>query len=331
MATVRKRGDKWQVQVRKAGRPPISRSFKHKSDAETWARQVENEIDRAPLGFDRAKLRTLTLSDLVSRYRDEITPKKRGAAVERYRLARLLSCELGPLSLENLTAEHVARYRDQRLREVGAEAVRRELGLVRHVLNIARREWSVPLLVNPVADVTLPNPSKARERRLDASEWARLLDASKGRRATWLSPMLQLSLATGMRRSELLSARWEDVDLSRRTLRLRLTKNGHSRTIPLSLDAVSILEALPRSNSGLLFTVTPNAVRLAWERLTAKAGLVDLHFHDLRHEAISRFFERGLSLAEVALISGHRDHRMLLRYTHLRAENLLAKLDGPAN
>ncbi len=328
MATVRKRGGKWQVQVRKAGRPPVSRSFNHKADAEAWARQVENEIDRAPLGFDRAKLRTLTLSDLLDRYRDEITPQKRGAAVERYRLARLLACQLAPLSLENLTAEHVARYRDHRLREVGPEAVRRELGLVRHVLNIARREWNVPLSGNPVADVTLPNPSKARDRRLDASEWARLLEACTGRRATWLEPLIRLALATAMRRSELLSARWEDADLSRRTLRLRLTKNGYSRTIPLSLEAVSILQSLPRSNSGLLFAVTPNAVRLAWERLTAKAGLADLHFHDLRHEAISRFFERGLSLAEVALISGHRDHRMLLRYTHLRPENLLAKLDA---
>lgn len=327
MATVRKRGDKWQVQVRKAGRPPVSRSFNHKADADVRARQVENEIDRAPLGFDRAKLRTLTLSDLLTRYRDEITPQKRGASVELYRLARLRGCQLALLSLENLTAAHVAKHRDLRLREVGPEAVQRELGLVRHVLNIARREWDVPLLVNPVADVTLPNPSKSRDRRLDAGEWARLLDACKGRRAKWLEPLIRLALATAMRRSELLSARWEDVDLSRRTLRLRLTSNGHGRIIPVTLKAASILVDLPRPNSGLLFPVIPNAVRLAWERVTAKASLSGLHFHDLRHEAISRFFERGLSLAEVTLISGHRDHRMLLRYTHLGPENLLAKLD----
>ncbi|MDA0341679.1 MAG: tyrosine-type recombinase/integrase [Proteobacteria bacterium] len=74
--------------------------------------------------------------------------------------------------------------------------------------------------------------------------------------------------------------------------------------------------------------MSPNAVRLSWGRLTHRAGIEDLHFHDLRHEAISRFFEMGLSVPEVALISGHRDPRMLFRYTHLRAEDVARKLVG---
>ena len=73
--------------------------------------------------------------------------------------------------------------------------------------------------------------------------------------------------------------------------------------------------------------MSANAVRLAWERLKNKGNIKDLHFHDLRHEAISRFFEKGLSIPEVALISGHKDVRMLFRYTHLKAKDVLIKLN----
>jgi Site-specific recombinase XerD len=73
--------------------------------------------------------------------------------------------------------------------------------------------------------------------------------------------------------------------------------------------------------------MSPNAVRLAWERLKKKGDIKDLHFHDLRHEAISKLFEKGLSIPEVALISGHKDVRMLFRYTHLKAEDILLKID----
>ena len=79
--------------------------------------------------------------------------------------------------------------------------------------------------------------------------------------------------------------------------------------------------------SKLPFSMSANAVRLAWEKLKIKGSIKDLHFHDLRHEAISRLFEKGLSIPEVALISGHRDVRMLFRYTHLKAEDVLNKID----
>ena len=130
-----------------------------------------------------------------------------------------------------------------------------------------------------------------------------------------------------MRRGELVNILWEDIDFARRTLHIPHTKNGHPRTIPLSPRAIDILRQLHGSNEARVFPMSPNAVRLAWQRLTKRAGIEDLHFHDLRHEAISRFFEMGLSVPEVALISGHRDYRMLFRYTHLRAEDVAAKLD----
>ncbi len=113
--------------------------------------------------------------------------------------------------------------------------------------------------------------------------------------------------------------------MSAPTIRILKTKNGHPRTIPLTPKAVEILSSMARTEERV-FPVTPNAVRLAWERLRRRAGLEDLRLHDLRHEAVSRFFEYGLTVPEVALISGHRDPRMLSRYTHLRPEKVAEKL-----
>jgi integrase len=122
--------------------------------------------------------------------------------------------------------------------------------------------------------------------------------------------------------------RWDDVNVGAGTVLLRNTKNGHPRTVPLSARALAIIRDMPRFGD-MVFGVSANAVRLAWERLKRRARVSDLRFHDLRHEAISRFFEKGLNMPEVAAISGHRDPRMLMRYTHPKAEAIAIKL-GPA-
>jgi integrase len=136
---------------------------------------------------------------------------------------------------------------------------------------------------------------------------------------------VQLAIETAMRRGELLSLRWEYVDLQERTVFLPMTKNGCSRHVPLSSAAVQILERLPRAISGEVFPLTPNAVKQAFNRARADAGLDDLHLHDLRHEGASRLSER-LNVLELASLTGHRDLRMLQRYTHPRASELAKKL-----
>ena len=118
---------------------------------------------------------------------------------------------------------------------------------------------------------------------------------------------------------------WDHIHWDNRTLHIPDTKNGYPRTIPLTPRAIEVLRELPQTDTSVM-AITGNAIRLAWERLKKKAEVTDLRFHDLRHEAISRFFEMGLSVPEVALISGHRDPRMLFRYTHLRAEEVGKKL-----
>jgi integrase len=325
MATIRKRGTKWQVQVRRKGSPPLSRSFLHKADAQAWARHIELQADRGDLTPKAIVLSQLTLGDLIRRYLDEVVPRKRSAKNEAAVLRAFLRHPVTQVALSKLTSAQLAAYRDERLTVVKGATVRREFVILRHCFETAKGEWSIPLRINPLKAVRLPSDSKARDRRLQQNDGEELMKAMTTPSAWYLRPLITLAIETGMRRGELLSIRWKDVDQTAPTIRILKTKNGHPRTIPLTPKAVEILASLERKDDRV-FPVTPNAVRLAWERLRRRAGLEDLRLHDLRHEAVSRFFEYGLTVPEVALISGHRDPRMLSRYTHLRPEKIAEKL-----
>jgi integrase len=328
MATIRKRGQRWHVQVRRKGWGSVTRSFLRKADAKTWAREVELEADRRGLPADRKVLERLTLADVLCRYREEVVPRKRGAANETLAINAFLRHELASAPIAELRPADVAAYRDERLRTVKPTSFSRELDILRHALEVARKDWSLPLVANPFAAISKPKKADARSRRLQQGEWARLEEACRQCRSPYLLLMVELAVETGMRRGEMLKAQWQHVDLGNRTLHIPLAKNGSARTIPLTPRALAIIERL-KALSGqrqLVIPMTLDAMKMAWKRAIRRAGLSDFRFHDLRHEAVSRFFEYGLSVPEVALISGHRDPRMLSRYTHLRPENVAEKL-----
>lgn len=314
MATIRKKNGLWQVQIRRKGYRTLSRSFTYKDWALRWAKETERELELGTVPAAISDLKRIIFGDLLSRYLEEITPTKRGAESERYRLSRFLRHSISSLSLDRLTPQVLAAYRDERLREVCGASVRREMTILHHCLEIARREWGIPLSQNPVEGLRLPPHSPSRVRRLAPGELERLLSAAETK-VWYLAPIIRFALATGMRRGEILSLKWSDIDLERRLAFLRLTKNGQSRVVPLAPDAISVLRHIPK-NEDQVFPVSPNAVRLSWERLCRLTGMEDLHFHDLRHEAISGLFESGIILPEIAQISGHRDIRSLLRYAH---------------
>jgi integrase len=189
------------------------------------------------------------------------------------------------------------------------------------VFEVARKEWGI-YVHNPVRDIKLPPGGRPRDRRLQPGEETRLFTACREARNRWLLPMVQLALDTAMRQGELRRLRWEHIDLHRRTAHLPDTKNGEARTVPLSSTAVAVLRALPRALHCDVFPgVTTEAVERSYMRAIRRAGI-----HDLRHEATTRLFEKGLNIMEVASITGHKDLRMLRRYTHLKAEDLARKL-----
>lgn len=269
--------------------------------------------------------RSTTLSAIVERYLRCVTPRKRSSETERYRLMKLLRDPICDTSLATLSAAIIADYRDRRMVEVGAGTIRRELSLLNHMLDLARREWGILLAANPVADVAKPRLNNARTRRLKADEWVALRRSLEKSRNPLMISFVRMAIETALRRGELLDLRWSRIDWQASTAHIPRTKTDRSRTIPLTPAALRLLESLSRGEDRV-FPFSANSVKLAWVRATKRAGIVGLRFHDLRHEAVSSFFEMGLSMPEVALISGHRDPRMLFRYTHLEPANLARKL-----
>ncbi len=327
MATIEKRGKYWRVRVRRAGYPPQSRTFDSKVQALIWARDVEGDMDRG-IFVDRTEAEKNTLGDIIERYLREVTPTKRGAGPEAARLNALMRQPLALLKMSAMSGAHIASYRDARLKEVSPATVNKELNHLSHVIETARREWSIQLPENPIRLVRRPPQPRARDRRFREGEETRLLDACEESRKSFLTPMVRLAIETAMRQGEIVSLRWENIDLQKRTAHLPETKNGEVRSVPLSSKAVEVLEALSPSINGAVFPgVTTEAVKRAFIRAGQRASLDDFHFHDLRHEATSRLVEKGVfDSLELMRITGHKDTRMLLRYTHLKASDLAKKL-----
>lgn len=327
MATIRKHRDKWQAIVRRKGARHIARSFTKRADAVIWARQIETVAERRGLPVNIHLLDKMTVADVLKRYRDTVVPKKRSPEREVILLNAFLRTQIAGLRLSEATPSVFVEYRDQRLRHVKPATINRELGVLQHAFDIAWREWGLPVPENPLKRVRRPALPRGRDRRLEGDEEAHLYAACGALRGPYMRPLIILSLETAMRRGELLGLNWGDIDWEKRIVHLDITKNGDSRDVPLSLRAFETLERLRKgANGDRVFDVTGNAVRLAWGRLRRHAGCPDLHFHDLRHEAVSRLFEKGLDVIAVATISGHKELRMLKRYTHLRAEDLVDQL-----
>ncbi len=329
MATFRKRNDKWQARVQRSGQSSIAKSFNTKADAIKWARNVESQLD---LGVLAAKQSMPRMMSVLARYLEEVTPTKKGHSQERYRAAQLMRTKLADLFMDKITGEVVAKYRDQRLTEVSNNTVRLELALLSVVFEQSRKEWGLAVS-NPVRQIRMPKPGNPRTRRLEAGEEEALLKACTASGAHYLHSFVVLALETAMRFGELAGVLWKHVDLDKRTIYLPDTKNGQARTVPLSTRALAAIQTLPRSISGRLFKAKPGSIRSAFlialksaQKSMGGALFQNIRFHDLRHEAVTRLFEKGLNPIEVGIVSGHKTLSMLQRYTHLRSAELVSKL-----
>ena len=323
MGNIRKRHGKFQAQVRREGIRPIYKTFTNRKDAIIWVRGIEARIDAGETNVAAPK--ATTLADLLTRYSQEVTPAKKGHDTEQRRLSRLLKDSISATPLSKLSSAKLAGFRDRRMND-GVRAAQYDLILIRHCIKIARLEWSVPMPINPVESIRIPNGIKRRERRLMEGEYNVLMRAAQSCKNALIWPIVEFAIETGMRRSEILNLRWENISDQQRIASLLDTKNGSKRDVPLTQKAAKVIASLPARTDNV-FPTTDYAIRHAWDRLVRRAGIEDLRFHDLRHEAISRLFEIGLSVPEVALISGHKDYRMLASYTHIRVEDVLKKLD----
>jgi integrase len=247
MATFRNRHGKWQARVRRKGQQPISKSFQSKQDAEKWARQLESEMDKGSYTNLVLAERT-TFSEVIERYVEEVTSKSRGKLEYAYRLKVLARHPIGKLRMTALTPIKVAEYRDERAKTLAPATVIHELAYFSAIINHARREWGISI-VNPIPMVKKPQMPQGRNRILSEDELSRLYGALTPRVKNanhWMLPLVKFALESAMRRGEILGLRWEYVDLQKRIAFIPLTKNGESRTVPLSSTAIEILRALPR-------------------------------------------------------------------------------------
>lgn len=326
MASIRQRNGKWQARVARKGHPTQVQTFLTRSEAQKWARKIEVELDRDNQTPEE-KTKRLTLRDLLLRYLEEVTPKLRSCREDRWRIKAMAAKPIAEVSMPGLSPEHVADYRDQRLTEVSAGTVLRELAYLSLIINHARREWRVDV-ANPVSMVRKPTAPPGRDRVLTEDEELQLLEALKPlrNRSPWTILVVELALATAMRRGELFSLRWDQIDFARRTARLPLTKNGTARTVPLSSAALAVLQQVPKTEDGRVFPLIATTFDTSFKRAVARAGLRDLRFHDLRHTAITRMASKLPNVIELAAVSGHKSLRMLQRYYHPRAEDLAKKL-----
>jgi len=328
MATIDQRGkNSWRARVRLPGFGTKSRTFDTKDQAEVWAERIERELrgghDTIPnIGAEP------TLDEALERYEREITPDKKGCVQERRRIAAWRRRDIAKLKLSRLTSQHFVAFRKERI-DAGTKraTVRLDLALISHLYTIARKEWGMPYLTNPIADVRQPKADKWRDRRLSAEERQRFEQAIDTCYNGLIPINIRVALETAARKSELLKLTWDDVDLGRRVMILRDTKNGDDRRVPLSQTAVSLFEQLPRDESGRVFPTTSDAITAAWRRILIRARIKNFRYHDLRHEATTRLFERGLQLMEVQRITGHKTLSQLLRYTQMNVDRIVDRLD----
>lgn len=327
MASIRKRGDlQWEARIRRRGYPVQCQTFETRARAEAWARSVESAMDHG-VWVDRWESESTTLRDALDRYRREVTPNKKHAGVEAGRIGRIMDHAVCLMPLARVRGVHIAGYIADRVAAgAGGNSVRLELAILSHLFTVARTAWGMEGLDNPVGNAkhARPRVPGGRERRLQPGECGALLGAASLR----FAELAAFALETAMRQGELARMEWGSVDLAQRSLFIPDSKNTDARTVPLSPAALEILAGLPH-RTGSVFGMTESAMRQAMDDARDRAGITNLKFHDLRHEAISRLFENtDLDAMEVRAITGHRTMQMLARYTHLRTARLADRLAG---
>jgi integrase len=344
MAQIYYRGEyQWLARIRRVGYPQQTKTFLTKADAEAWVREIEGKMDRGVF-IDRSILEKTKFRALIDRYEEEITPTKRGSLKEKSKLKMLRKTLLSEMSLARIQPGDIVDFRKERSSIVAPATVTKEMNLLSNIFHVARTEWKMPGLENPVTGVRRPKAPKGRNRRLHSGdEMERILSATQ---SPTLRSVMPLAIETAMRRSEMINLLWSDIDFKEQTAHLKETKNGTSRTVPLSRKALELLKEIRGGANEKVYPVTPDAVTQAFGRALRRARklyeeecikegiepdakfLTNLRLHDMRREATSRLLEdKNLEVMEVMAITGHKDIRMLDIYTKLRAKRIAKKLD----
>jgi integrase len=328
MGTVRKRGKAYRAEVAKNG-VRKSATFDTKAQAYAWIEDAERSIAEGREDGLRAPAKA-TFGDLLAEYVQKVSAGKKGERWESIRIDSLSRDPIAEVGLREIDASHVAAWRDRRLRQVSAGSVLREWNLLSHACNVAVKEW-LWLKDNPFSGVKRPAQPKARDRLASDAEIASILNAlgydadAPPRTATArVGAAVIFAIETGMRASEILRLRWSDIAGSVATVRDGKTLAA-ARRVPLSSRALAVLGRLPRDDARTCFDLPSGTLDTLFRKGKARALVEDLHFHDMRHLAITRLAKK-LQILDLARMVGHKDLRMLLIYYNEAAEAMAPKL-----
>ena len=329
MATVRKRGKKYQAQVRIKGHSPQSKSFLTKAAALAWTRRIESSMDNGSW-IDTRGSRSVFIEDIVD---DLVYSYERfGLEVAGPKLGQLNQIKeyFHGVSIHDLTFDEVLDFAAFRLETIAASTLQAQMYYLKQAVTNSRIKTELPVVdmaIDELKKKKLIMGSKRRDRRLEPGEYEALMDEAAGH---WISAAIDLAVESAMRQGEIHALKWSDINESKGVIRL-MRKDKHAETgqsaqqIPL---LKGVREALLRSQN--VFGQGPNLIPVEraasisdkFARLTTKLGIDDLRFHDLRHEAISRLFEKGMRVEQVRVVSGHRTLDQLSRYVNLRPADL---------
>lgn len=329
MATPKKIGDVWRIQLfvrTKNGDVRESGSFRTKAEASAWhaRRSIELKDATSP-----GKSINYTCAQAFERYEKEVSKHKRGYRWEALRLNAFARSSLGSLNIADVTVEHVALWRDERLATgVSGSTVNREISLLSHMFTIARKEWRW-VNVSPIPDLRRPRESPPRDRRITQNE-IDMISVSLGfdedvatTKSQAVAIAFLFAIETAMRCGEICGLMPEDI--VGRVAQLHMTKNGTKRSVPLTTRAIQLLGFLPKTES-TLFGIKTATVDALFRKCKARCGITNLTFHDTRHEAVTRLAAK-LNVLDLARMIGHRDLKMLQVYYNASAEEIAGRLD----
>lgn len=322
MASYRKLKTGWRAELFSKGRRE-SRVFDTKKQAEAWAAKRTEELDMLADGIDLSR----TVSDILTRYSNEVSCNKKTGKNESVRINRLLKEDVAQIKLIDLSTADFAQWRDNRLKTVSAASVLREMNILHHAFEIARKEWGW-VETNPLSDVSRPKAKPPRDRRISQTEIDKMLISLGFYEETRVKNQSQkvavaflFAIETAMRAGEICGLTREDI--SGKVASLGMTKNGTARKVPLSNRALELLALLPENE---MFGMNSERLSSLFRKGRLKTDIQDLTFHDSRHEAITRLAKK-LNVLELARMVGHRDIKMLSVYYNETAENLAKLLD----
>lgn len=325
MASIRKKGAGYEAMVARKG-VRKSGTFRTKTEARIWAAEVERDI----LSGGCAKIADKSFADLMQRYGAIVSPNKRGKRWELMRIGVICRDHIADIRLEDLSPAHFAAWRDRRLNSVSVATVLRDWNLISHALNVAVNEWEW-LPENPIKKVKRPKQPAHRERRISQDEIDRLLFAlgydyaeKPATITARVGSAMLFAIETAMRAGEIVSLTWTNVDIDKRVARLPVTKNGFPRDVPLSAEAIRIIEQV-KGDSDLVFDLKTSQIDSLFRKAKARAMIEDLHFHDTRAEAITRLAKK-VDILTLARISGHRDMRQLQIYYRESMEDIAKRI-----